>query len=138
MGAIESAASGENTRPLKVLCVDDDATVLEPLVRLLERMGCVVTSATDGEQAWKALQAADHDLLLTDHDLPGMRGSELAVKTRQHGMRLPIIVMSGDPPWHVGLDEIQLPNAAYLGKPFGVGELVKTFDQLQGRMESRS
>jgi CheY-like chemotaxis protein len=138
MGAVESAASGENTRSLKVLCVDDDARVLESLVRLLERMGCVVTSATNGEQAWEALQAADHDLLLTDHDLPGMRGSELAVKTRQHGMRLPIIVMSGAPPWHVGLDETQIPNAAYLGKPFGPGELVRTFDLLQCRMESRS
>jgi len=133
MGADESAVVGENAGPLKVLCVDDNDMVLKPLVRLLEELGCVVTRATNGEQAWKSLQAADHDLLLTDHDLPGMRGTELAVKTRQHGLRLPIIVMSGAPPWHVGLDEAQVPNAAYLGKPFGPGELVKTFNRLQGR-----
>jgi len=133
MGADETTAAGDNTQPLKVLCVDDNDMVLKALVRLLRSMGCVVTSATTGEQAWHALQAAAHDLLLTDHDLPGMSGTELAVKIRHHGMRLPIIVMSGAPAWQVGLDEAQVPNAAYLEKPFGSVEMVRTFHQLQGR-----
>jgi CheY-like chemotaxis protein len=115
--------------------VDDDDLVLKVLVKILERLGCVVISATNGEQAWEALQTADHDLLLTDHDLPGMRGTELAVKTRQHGLRLPIIVMSGAPSWHVNLDETQVPNAALLQKPFGSAELAKTFNRLQGRKQ---
>jgi DNA-binding NtrC family response regulator len=132
-GADESPAVGENAGPLRVLCVDDNDMVLKPLVGFLKRMGCVVTSAANGEQAWKALQAADFDFLLTDHDLPGLRGTELAVKTRQHGLRLPIIVMSGAPPWHVNLDETRVPNAAFLGKPFGPEELVRTFNRLQGR-----
>jgi DNA-binding NtrC family response regulator len=134
-GVDKRAAAGQCAGPLKVLCVDDDDMILKPLVRLLENLGCEVISATNGQQAWKALQAADYDLLLTDHDLPGMRGAELAVKTRQHGLKLPIIVMSGAPSWHVGLDETRVPNAAFLQKPFGLAALVKTFDRLQSRKQ---
>jgi CheY-like chemotaxis protein len=132
-GAAESTGAGQSAGLFRALCVDDDDMVLKVLVRLLKEMDCVVTSATTAEQAWQALQAADYDLLVTDHDLPGMCGTELAVKTRQHGLRLPIIVMSGAPAEHVGLEKAQVPNSAFLQKPFGPAELIATVSRLQGR-----
>ena len=64
--------------------------------QILTHSGYAVTHVEDGLQAWEALHCDRYDLLITDNNMPRMTGLELAAKSRLEGMKLPIIVASGD------------------------------------------
>ncbi|MFO1204580.1 MAG: protein kinase [Burkholderiales bacterium] len=71
----------EPRRP-RMLFVDDDERILNAL-RSLVRAEYDVTTATDGEQALEALQAAAFDVIVTDQRMPKMTGVELLRRVRQ-------------------------------------------------------
>ncbi len=79
-----------------LLVVDDDARVVAMLTHMLRRMGYRVTPKTDSRQALAALEAAPdaYDLLLTDQEMPGLSGTELAAKAHFLRPDLPILICS--------------------------------------------
>src|SRR6185503_988039 len=88
------------------------------------------TPVQDGLRAWEALHSERYDLLITDHNMPRMTGLELAEKTRLEGMKLPIIVASGDVASPTDTEYGWLRVAARLQKPFATDELLKTVNQV--------
>ncbi|MCA1644694.1 MAG: response regulator [Chloroflexi bacterium] len=80
----------------KILFVDDEELIRKLVTTYLERLGYVVTTATDGAQALRAVTADPPDLLITDVQLPSLSGLELTKRLRanQHTFRLPIIMLS--------------------------------------------
>ena len=66
--------------PATILVVDDQEAVSRLLMRWLEHLGFAVRVATSGEQALSMVrnQCAAADLILTDVNMPGMNGLELA------------------------------------------------------------
>ncbi len=72
---------------------EDNRRLLE---RQLARLGCVVSLADDGNEAFERLSAEAFDLLLTDLDTPRCDGFELARRVRgaPFGARIPIIALS--------------------------------------------
>ena len=119
-GAGPDGALGVSTR---VLCVDDSDLVRQLIARMLSQMGCEVTTAANGLEAWTELQSREFDLVLTDCEMPCMRGADLARKARGHGMTLPIILMSAGLLGTRELPEGRLKNIGFLEKPFSVDEL---------------
>jgi CheY-like chemotaxis protein len=79
---------------IRLLVVDDDPFVLEPLTEYLLLVGFQVCSATSGAEA---LQVAEHflpDLVLSDFKMPGMNGYTLCSELhRRYGV--PAVIMSG-------------------------------------------
>jgi CheY-like chemotaxis protein len=70
---------------LRVLCVDDDEPIVLLLKRVLENAGHHAECARDGRAAFERV-AADldfFDLIVTDHDMPGVRGLRLVEKLRE-------------------------------------------------------
>ncbi|WP_130471166.1 EAL domain-containing response regulator [Candidatus Magnetaquicoccus inordinatus] len=81
----------------RILIVDDDGFTRMLLRSALEDGGYEVTEAADGEQALHEVGGAvAFDLLITDLNMPGMTGTELVQRLRKDGVRLPIIVLSGN------------------------------------------
>ena len=78
------------SRDLSILLVEDDDNAREATVALLEALGHSVTAARNGEHALRLLSGARADLLVTDLNLPGMSGSELATH-----IDLPTVLVSG-------------------------------------------
>src|SRR5947207_12737081 len=69
----------EDSRCCRVLVVDDDPIVLAGTAAMLEDLGHVATEVESAEQALTILQAdANIDLVITDHAMPAMTGTDLA------------------------------------------------------------
>jgi CheY-like chemotaxis protein len=64
-------------RALQVLVVDDDPGILSALMRLLQRDGHTVETATDGQAAHALLQEGCYDLILCDLLMPELDGQTL-------------------------------------------------------------
>ena len=80
-----------------VLYLDDDETLVFLVRRLLERRGYKVTALCDQEAAIDAVRTAPDafDLVLTDYNMPGMSGLEVAQAVLAINPRLPVAVASG-------------------------------------------
>ena len=80
-----------------ILYVDDDESLLFLCKRLLERSGYRVTTASSGDRGLALLRdpSVELDLLLTDYNMPGMTGLELARHVRALKPQLPIAIASG-------------------------------------------
>ena len=92
-----------------VLVVDDDPLVLDVAARMLEDLGCDVVTAADAEEALETLADQRVEILITDVNMPGMDGYELAntaVKMRED---LKVIVLSGGARDGRGFPFIQKP-----------------------------
>ncbi len=76
-------------RSKRVLIVDDDSSVQRVLVRVFERAGYVVESASNGRQALSKLAAERYDALVSDIQMPKMTGRELVSTLASEGPYLP-------------------------------------------------
>ncbi|HQV58870.1 MAG TPA: response regulator transcription factor [Ilumatobacteraceae bacterium] len=117
---------------MKILVVEDDASISGPLRDGLIREGFGVEVATTGGQA---LVAAPADLVLLDLGLPDLEGSVVCQRLRAT-TNVPIIVVSarGDEIDRVMLLELGADD--YVVKPFGLRELVARIRAVTRRTSS--
>jgi CheY-like chemotaxis protein len=81
---------------MRVLVVEDEALILGLTESWLEDLGCEVETALNGDQAVAKLRGElGVDLLITDVNMPGMSGYELAERARRIRHGLKIILLSG-------------------------------------------
>ena len=116
-------------RSCRVLVVDDDPIVLSGTVAMLEDLGHEVCEAGSAEEALDRLSAEPEvDLVITDHAMPGMSGTDLAKQIRQNWPELPIVIATGyaDLP---GDGELGLPR---LSKPYRQQELAEIVARIVG------
>jgi len=88
-------ASMLKSRATHLLLVDDNQNGLLARKSLLEEQGFVITTATNGEEAFDAFSKGKFDLLVTDFRMPKMNGIELIRSIRPLHPHLPIILLSG-------------------------------------------
>ncbi len=83
--------------PRHILYLDDDDTLVFLVRRLLERRGYRVTGVSDQQQAIEAVRANPEgfDLMLTDYNMPGMSGIEVAEEVLRISPSLAVAVASG-------------------------------------------
>lgn len=84
---------------MRVLIVDDNPVDLMVVEKFFEGTGVVPLRASDGLTALEMLQNSRFDLLITDYDMPGLRGDELAREARKVQPRIHIwcVTASIDP-----------------------------------------
>ena len=105
-----------------VLIVDDDPLVCTGTAAMLEDLGHTVIEASTGLEALDTLRVnSEIDLVITDHAMPGMTGTELARRIRGTHPSLAIVLATGyaELPQGEG-HELALPR---LSKPYGQEEL---------------
>jgi PAS domain S-box-containing protein len=80
-----------------VLIVDDDPTVLDLLVELLEQEGYCVKSARDGRGALEIISSSAPDIVISDVLMPVMDGFQLCrlIKQDPQTANIPILLVSG-------------------------------------------
>jgi two-component system, OmpR family, response regulator len=109
--------------PTRLLLVDDEATLREPLAEYLARQGFVVRQAEDAAKARSALLEETPDLVLVDIMMPGEDGLSLC-RHLTETKNLPVILLTakGEPMDRIVGLEIGADD--YVSKPFEPRELV--------------
>jgi two-component system response regulator DesR len=81
---------------IRVLLAEDQALVRGALAALLglESDIEVVGAAADGEQAWRMLQQARPDVLVSDIEMPGLTGLELAQRVQRHELPCKMVIVT--------------------------------------------
>jgi len=119
-----------NPEAATVLVVDDDHQLLTFCGKCLSRHGFRVLQVDDGLQA--LLVAASHgrpiDILITDVELPGIRGTELGDVFKLIWPHTKVLYMSGSLDGSI-LSELRF-DRNFLPKPFPPDALVKTVDRI--------
>jgi DNA-binding response OmpR family regulator len=105
---------------LRVLVVEDDDAIAEPLTSGLERENYAVTRAATGQEA---LDHGDVDLVLLDLGLPDLDGYEVCRRIRAR-TSTPIIVITARGDEVDRVVGLELGADDYVVKPFGYRELV--------------
>jgi PAS domain S-box-containing protein len=109
------------TQKLNVLVVEDDELIRSVTSEMLAEMMTVVT-APSAEDAVTALQTVPIDVLITDVNLPGQSGPELAERARTLRPGIGIVFATGDNDVMFGRDD---PTVVILHKPFDATALVR-------------
>ncbi len=81
---------------IRVLLAEDQSMVLGALSALLnlESDIDVLGSAADGEAAWRELQRLKPDVLVTDIEMPGLTGLELAQRVKRHELPIKVVIVT--------------------------------------------
>lgn len=117
-----------------ILCVDDDALVLNMTRQLLESAGYRVISAHTGAEALRQSAAAHIDAAVLDYSMPEMDGPELAAALRARNSHFPIIFFTGSPD-RVGEADMGMADACVEkgGPLFALTEALRVLLQRKSR-----
>lgn len=120
--------SPEHTKTTRaILVVDDETSVLKVISRLFTRLGDIVISASSGSEALRAvtLDSRALDVMIVDHTMPDMCGTECVEAVRKIHPEVPVLLMSG------GKFYEALPDRSkFIAKPFSAEELLKAVNSL--------
>ncbi|HEY8571682.1 PAS domain S-box protein [Phenylobacterium sp.] len=109
-----------------VLLVDDEDLIRSATAQMLGDLGYTVIEASSGQAALQRLEDPRLVLVVTDHLMPGMTGTELARECQTTRPELPILIISG----YADLDEVA-PDLPRLTKPFREAELASALAALR-------
>jgi CheY-like chemotaxis protein len=114
----------EGARPRRVLLVEDEVVLRMSTADMLERLDCLVTAVSSGEQAIEVLsKGATFDLLVTDLGLPGMTGEDVAKEVQRRWPRLPVVIATG-----YGRTGSQVQGVQFISKPYSSVDLQQALD----------
>ena len=120
---------------MRLLIVEDDARIAEPLLQGLGEAGHHVTWAADGSTGLGDARAGTFDVLVLDVMLPGVDGFDLARTLRDEGATTPIVFLTARGTVDDRVQGLDLGGDAYLVKPFDLDELLATLRAVARRSE---
>ncbi len=110
----------------RALLVDDEELVRMSTADMLSDLGYAVVEAASGEEAMRLIDMGERfDLLVTDHLMSGMTGTDLARAVRSTRADLPVLLISG-----YAENEGIAPDLPRLTKPFRKDELAMSLAHL--------
>ena len=121
-------------RSLKVLIVDDQQSMRGMARQCLKRIGIVqVSLAANGDAALELMRSQRFDAVISDLNMPGMTGLDLAAATRSHPVlkSIPMFVATSAV-YCEGLDRTNIDGV--IAKPFSVAEMKATLESVIGAL----
>lgn len=108
---------------MRVLLIEDDATLSKALVETLSRRGLTVDLAGSGEEAEAYLHAVDYTAVLLDLGLPDGDGLAILHRMRARGDTRPVLVLTARGSIDARITGLNEGADEYMVKPFDVDEL---------------
>ena len=112
-----------------ILVIEDDADVLNMLIKHLTYLGYTVLSATDGMEGLKLLESGGYDLVITDIVMPFVSGVGVVTALKEKHPNIPVIAITGygKEPEAAALEK---KADLVLAKPVRIAELKKHIEAL--------
>ncbi|MCL1501529.1 response regulator transcription factor [Xanthomonas nasturtii] len=79
---------------IRVLLAEDQALLRGALVAPLGLEDEIAVVGSDGESAWRELQRLQPDVLVTDIEMPGLTGLELAQRIQRHALPVRVMIVT--------------------------------------------
>jgi DNA-binding NtrC family response regulator len=115
---------------VRILCVDDEPSILALVSMHLILQGFEVKTAANGEDAIRVLEREAFDILLLDIEMPKMNGLEVLRYIKMRHINVHPIMLTGADDLHA-LDECARWGAFdYLPKPYNFHELMDSIERL--------
>jgi len=109
---------------MRILLVDDEVELTDPLIRVLNREGYSVDAAYEGTSGSNLAQAGSYDLLILDWMLPGTTGLEICQELRRQGKTTPVLFLTAKDTLDDRVQGLDAGADDYLVKPFELRELL--------------
>ena len=103
---------------LRLLAVDDSASVRANLVNYLEPLGFEVDEAENGATALRMIRAQHYDLVFLDINMPVLDGPSLLRLLRAQGLTVPVVLVTSSTDRAVAGMAVRLGSHDFLSKPF--------------------
>jgi two-component system OmpR family response regulator len=109
---------------MRILIVEDDATIADFVRQGLVESGFAVDVARDGSEGLTLATSAAYDAAIVDVMLPGLDGLTLIDRMRSRGIRTPVLILSARRTVDDRVRGLQAGGDDYLTKPFAFAELL--------------
>lgn len=117
-----------------VAIVDDDDPVRRALRRLVLSLSYQPTDFASGESFLDSLAERVPDCALIDLHMPGLSGLDVLRQIRARGLKVPVVIISGNAPSDLLDLCLQAGAAAYLPKPIERAKLDTTIQRITTRL----
>lgn len=108
---------------MRVLVIEDDATLGHALQEFLVGQGYAVDWLEDGDQAQGAIAGQNYDLLLLDLNLPGLSGLDILRGLRAGNQQIPVLILTARDGIEDRVAGLDAGADDYVTKPFELAEL---------------
>jgi len=105
---------------LRVLLVDDEASVRKVMAAVLAQVGLRCETAASGDEALRLLKTHPIDAVISDLQMPGMSGLELLAKVKHSFPLMVFLMVTGVDDVRVGIQAMREGADDYLVKPLQV------------------
>jgi DNA-binding NtrC family response regulator len=115
---------GGKVKEPSILVVDDDSDVLEMAGCFFREAGVDAHCVGNGAEALERIQGKHFAVMLTDFNMPGMNGLELAEKVRAIAPNIQIIMATGHPSQELSVLAMKAGITTVLAKPVQLDALL--------------
>ncbi len=118
---------------MRLLLIEDDATLRETLATSLVDEGFAVEQAADGKEGLYFAMEYPIDLAIVDLGLPEMSGLDVIRQVREQGKTFPILILTARDRWQDKVDGLEAGADDYVVKPFHYEEVSARVNALMRR-----
>lgn len=127
-------------RGKRILLVEDSPTIQFFTKAILEKYGCIVDIARDGEHALEKISGKKFDMIFMDYYLPKISGLEVTAQirsTENENTETPIVAFTGEESADVVSESFKSSGMdGYVMKPINEPEMLETMRQLLDKKTS--
>jgi DNA-binding response OmpR family regulator len=109
---------------MRVLVVEDEASIAADIATAVKAAGYIADVVSDGREAWFQGATENYAAIVLDIGLPNMDGFSILKAWRKEGLGTPVIVLTARSSWTDRVDGIEMGADDYLPKPFHMEELL--------------
>ncbi len=121
----------------KIICVDDEAIILDSFRKILVLDGYSVDTVENGREALEMLKTHHYDFLFTDLKMPIMDGVEVTKATKALRPDIDVVIITGFASVETAVETMKYGAVDYVQKPFTEDELLAFTQKAHIKREAR-
>src|SRR5688572_12695261 len=106
-----------------ILVVDDEPVLRDLIARFYSTIGYTAVAVASGEEALAQLAQGSIDFVIADIQLPGMSGTELLAKMKEHFPDVPVVAITGFSDINIAIDVLKNGACDFIVKPFNLDSI---------------